>query len=92
VKEVIDIDGGLFDPPPGTIIGNIRNVDNPDDVAVGDFSVSSVFFKRAFVNRDDTGVFIRDKCGGFRFDVPFGCMNCLEITQSTLERPDYWEF
>lgn len=92
IKEVIDIDGGLFDPPPGTIVGNIRNVDNPDDIAVGYFSVSSVFFKRAFVNRDDTGIFIRDKCGGFRFDVPFGCMNCLDITQSTLERPDYWEF
>lgn len=92
IKEVIDIDGGLFDPPPGTIIGNIRNVDNPDDIPVGYFSVSSVFFKRAFVNRDDTDFFIRGKCEGFQRFTQFGCMDCTEINGSSLERPPYWEF
>jgi len=92
IKEVTDIDGGLFDPPPGTIIGNIRNVDDPDDIPVGYFSVSSVFFKRAFVNREETDYFIRDKCQGFRRFIPFGCMDCTEINRSSLIRPDYWEF
>lgn len=92
IKEVTDIDGGLFDPPPGTIIGNIRNVDDPDDIPVGYFSVSSVFFKREFVNRDDTDFFIRGKCEGFQRFVQFGCMDCLEINSASLERPPYWEF
>lgn len=92
IKEVIDIDGSLFDPPPGTVIGNIRNVDDPNDVAVGYFSVSSVFFKRYFVNRDETGVSVRSKCEGFFLRVPFACDNCLLINNSTLEKPPYWEF
>lgn len=92
IKEVTDIDGGLFDPPPGTIIGNIINVDDPNDIPVGYFSVSSVFFKRAFVNRDDTDFFIRGKCEGFQRFVQFGCMDCLEINSASLERPPYWEF
>lgn len=92
IKEVTDIDGGLFDPPPGTIIGNIRNVDDPDEIPVGYFSVSSVFFKRAFVNREETDFFIRGKCEGFQRFVQFGCMDCTEINRSSLIRPDYWEF
>ena len=50
IKEIIDINGGLFDPPPGTLIGNITNVEDPSDIAVGYFSVASVSFKREFIN------------------------------------------
>lgn len=92
IKEVTDIDGGLFDPPPGTIIGNIKNIDDPDEIPVGYFSVSSVFFKRAFVNRDDTDYFIRGKCEGFQRFTQFGCMDCTELNRSSLIRPPYWEF
>lgn len=92
IKEVIDIDGSLFDPPPGTVVGNIRNVDNPDDVAVGFFSVSSVFFRRYFVNRDETGFSVRSRCEGFFLRVPFACDDCLLLNNSTRIKPDYWEF
>jgi len=92
IQEVIDIDGGLFDPPPGTVVGNIRNVDNPNDVAVGYFSVSSVFFTRAFVNSNELDQFVRPKCAGFQRTTPFGCRDCLDFTNSTRDRPDYWEF
>ncbi len=92
IQEIIDIDGSLFDPPPGTVIGNIRNVDNPEDVAVGYFSVASVFFKRYFVNRDETGFSVRSKCEGFFLRVPFACDDCLLLNNSTLEKPPYWEF
>jgi len=92
IKEVIDIDGGLFDPPPGTVIGNIFNVDDPNEIPVGYFSVASIDFKRAFVNALELDLFVRPKCTGFRREVPFGCMNCLDITNSTREKPDYWEF
>lgn len=92
INEVIDIDGSLFDPPPGTVVGNIRNVDDPNDVAVGYFSVASVFFKRYFVNRDETGFSVRSRCEGFFLRVPFACDNCLLLNNSTHTRPEYWEF
>ena len=92
IKEVIDVDGGLFDPPPGTVVGNIRNVNDPDDVAVGYFSVASVFFKRYFVNRDETGFSVRSKCEGFFLRVPFACDDCLLLNNSTTVKPPYWEF
>lgn len=92
VRELIDIDGSLFDPPPGTVVGNIINVDDPNDVPVGFFSVASVSLHRQFVNRDDTGIFVRDKCSGFRFSIPFACDDCLKLNNSTLTRPPYWEF
>ncbi len=93
IKDIIDINGGLFDPPPGTVIGNIVNVDNPSDIAVGYFSVSSAFFTRQFINSNELDFFVEPKCStrGFR-DIPFGCRNCEELNNSTLERPAYWEF
>jgi hypothetical protein len=91
IKEIIDISGGLFDPPPGTVIGNIINVDDVDDVAVGYFSVASVYFTREFVNSNELGIFVGAKCG-FNRTVPFGCRNCTEVSNSTLTRPSYWEF
>ena len=65
LKEVIDIDGSLFDPPPGTVIGNIVNVDDVNDVAVGYFSVASVSFVRNFINSNELDFFVRPKCAGF---------------------------
>ncbi len=89
IKQVTEISGSLFDPPPGTVVGNIRNVDDPDEIVVGYFSVASIFFLRDFVNGDELGSTIAPKCG--RREVPFGCANCLELNNSTIEVPDYWE-
>lgn len=93
IKEIIDINGGLFDPPPGTVVGNMINVDDPTDIAVGYFSVSSVFFTRQFINSNELDFFVEPKCStrGFR-DIPFGCRDCSEVNNSTLDRPTYWEF
>ncbi len=90
IKEVIEINGSLFDPPPGTVVGNIRNIDNPDEIAVGYFSVASIFFLRDFVNGDELGGTIGPKCGRWQ-EIPFGCDNCLNLNNSTTEVPDYWE-
>lgn len=93
IKEIIDISGSLFDPPPGTVVGNMVNVDNPNDIAVGYFSVSSAYFTRQFINSNELDFFVEPKCStrGFR-DIPFGCTDCTDIANSTLNRPVYWEF
>ena len=90
IKDIVEINGSLFDPPPGTVIGNIRNVDNSNDIAVGYFSVASVIFLRDFINGDELGVSISPKCGR-RGQIPFGCDDCLLINNSQTEVPEYWE-
>lgn len=42
VKEQADNEGGLFDPLPSRISGNIKNVNNADEIVLGYFSVSDI--------------------------------------------------
>ena len=91
IKEVIDISGGLFDPPPGTIVGNIFNVDDPSINVVGYFSVSSETFSRQFVNGGSIDNLVQPYCVfGFNREPPFGCTDCREFRDSNLEKPEYW--
>ncbi len=41
--------GGLFDPLPSQLIGNISCIDNPDEVVLGYFSASTVSEQRVFI-------------------------------------------
>ncbi len=43
--------GGLFDPMPGQIFGNIHAVSNPSEMVIGYFSASTVEEKRVFIER-----------------------------------------
>jgi hypothetical protein len=45
--------GGLFDPLPGQVNGNIRNENDPDEVVVGFFGAGNVTKKQIFVTEDD---------------------------------------
>jgi len=91
IKEIIDISGGLFDPPPGTIVGNIFNVDDQSIAAVGYFSVASVTFSRQFVNGASIEKLVQPYCSPrFGREPEFGCMNCTEFRDSKLGKPPYW--
>jgi hypothetical protein len=93
IKEIIEIDGGLFDPPPGTLVGNIFNVDDSSVTAVGYFSVSSLAFKREFINGSSLEMVVQPYCQlRFGREPPFGCEDCTEFRDSELEKPDYWIF
>ncbi len=92
VNDVISIDGSLFDPPPGTVRGNLRNINDPNEEIVGYFSVSGISTKRFFANPQSLNqVFIEPRC----FESPFRptfpeCMDCTTILNSNLDKPDYW--
>jgi hypothetical protein len=45
--------GGLFDPMPGQVIGNIVNVQDPSEIVVGFFSAATVQEQRIFIDKDD---------------------------------------
>lgn len=45
--------GGPFDTPPAPIIGNVFNVDNPDEQVLGVFAVSAVNFKEVVIEEEE---------------------------------------
>jgi len=45
--------GGLFDPPPAPIRGNIRNVDDPNDYGLGYFNASDVDVAEIVIEREE---------------------------------------
>lgn len=52
LKDLVDNNGNLDAPPPAAIIGNIFNPDNPDEIVLGRFNVSSSNEASLFIKRD----------------------------------------
>jgi hypothetical protein len=91
VRAIVNIDGSLFDPPPGTVRGNLYNPDNSEDQVLGYFSVIGVSYRRFFVNATDLSVAVQPRCGNWPPQQPSECRNCLEIPFSGTTRPEYWK-
>jgi hypothetical protein len=89
VRDIVNITGSPFDPPPGTVKGNIYNPDSPNERILGYFSVSGVSYRRHFTNAIELGVAAHPLCS--QWPRPNECMNCLLIGNSTTTRPEYWE-
>lgn len=93
VNDIVNISGNFFDPPPGTVQGNLYNPDDPKEKVLGYFSVVGLSFKRYFVDRDKTGVFVRERCSSSPFQPQYQeCMDCSMLFNSSTVRPDYWIF
>ncbi|MFK7923018.1 MAG: DUF4249 domain-containing protein [Bacteroidia bacterium] len=91
VDLLLNRSGSLFDPPPGSIKGNMYDLEDKNQPVLGFFSVAGASYKRQFVSRDSTNIYIDDRCR-FRFNQPLPqpCYDCLDLTGSTTQRPDYW--
>lgn len=86
IDELSNRVGSIFETPPAAVAGNIVNIDNPDDFALGFFEVAQVDTTGTYVTPDDLGVFI-GQGGNFidceaipfsiLFSVPFQCIQCL---------------
>lgn len=81
INEQLSITGGIFDPPPSEIKGNILNLDEPDVEALGYFFAADVSTKSIFLNRD----IIEE----FRIDEQLND-DCRVINGATTVRPDFW--
>ena len=93
VNDLINIEGDMFDPPPGKIIGNLYNVNDPDEEVMGYFSVNGVSFKRFFANPPSLDQdYIKPRCVLGQYYITPDCLDCTTIYSSTLIKPDYWEF
>ncbi|MCU0354664.1 MAG: DUF4249 domain-containing protein, partial [Cytophagales bacterium] len=88
-QEQADRTGSIFDPLPASIEGNISNLNDPDDIALGFFAASGVARRKYVVSGDETFdpkiVYYIDSLRTY----PKG--NCLNaFPGSTLERPPGW--
>lgn len=89
VDDVINQTGTIFDVPPATIPGNIQNKDGNLTEAFGYFEASAIDTTRSFLTRSDIETYIQNPCPqGFRPSIS-ACGNCLELENSTLNRPPY---
>lgn len=91
VDDIVNIDGSPFDPPPGTVRGNLYMVGDTKEQVLGYFSVAGVSYKREFMNSQTLGIFIERKCHGLSFRPQYAeCMECLDILNSSVTKPPYW--
>jgi hypothetical protein len=82
--------GGLFDPTPGSVQGNIRNMNDPEESVLGYFYATQTDTIRRLIQ---PGEVKNPRLYCFlpgNQDVGF-CQDCLILPGSTLTRPDYWE-
>lgn len=59
LKKTTENLGGLFDPQPGQVTGNIKNLSNPGEVVLGYFSGGSEVSERIFIKVNELPLNIR---------------------------------
>ncbi len=91
VRDIVNIDGSLFDPPPGTVSGNLYNANDPQDQVLGYFSVAGVSYQAEFINAVELAVSIIPRCSNWPPQQLPECYNCLTLLNSTALRPSYWK-
>jgi hypothetical protein len=88
LKQIANPSGSFLDPPPAAVIGNVHNVDDPQETVLGYFEVAAQEYTSTFTNSSKLlPFFIKYPCTD---DVPDYCYNCLVLPNSTLDRPAYW--
>lgn len=93
VRKNIEQTGSIFDIPPATVIGNIKNFNDPSMAVYGYFGVSPVAVTRTELNGDDVPNFINDPCEYVFFkpqnEYPRECINCTEAT-GNVDKPQFF--
>jgi hypothetical protein len=88
VKKLAERNGNMFDPPPGTISTNIRNVNDPNDQVFGYFYATTQDTLPMFITPKEMGyptLFCADPNSISRI-----CDDCLKQHFSTLVKPKFW--
>ena len=82
IKEQIRSSGSIFEPPHGAIMGNIENINDPEDIVFGYFGASAISTNSIFIpaseapyHPDDTLVWPDD---------------CRRFPNSTTIEPSFW--
>lgn len=87
VDQLINRSGTIFDVPPATVPGNIRSNEIENEIVLGYFEAAAKDTSHSFITRADLPFFVGNPCPGSGFP---GCRDCLELENSSLERPPYF--
>ncbi|MEO0469329.1 MAG: DUF4249 domain-containing protein [Bacteroidota bacterium] len=95
VDAVVNQVGSVFDAPPAAVRGNVYNPEDEGEIVLGYFEATAIDTMRLSLNRTNfPGYNILTFCEpDFRFFPPRyspPCLDCLQLSNSSLERPDYF--
>ncbi|MDN3205311.1 DUF4249 family protein [Algoriphagus sediminis] len=94
VRELVNNSGSVFDAPPAPVQGNLRNINDEEEVVLGYFEVAKVDVTRIYTTKADVPFFIEEVCtfdpNRPLSDYPRTCLSCSEFDNSTGETPEWW--
>ena len=82
IEKQISSTGSLFDPSPSAIIGNIKNVNEPEDIIFGYFGASAISTKSIFIPADEAPYHPGDTL--------IWPDDCRSLLNSTARKPSFW--
>lgn len=99
IGQLIAPTGTIFDVPPSRVFGNVENLTDPDNPALGYFEVSAIDTARVYTANGLLGdEFLLSDNPYCSYDYsrwpPVNhpeCDNCLLLPSSTLQKPDWWQ-
>ncbi|MBN3581809.1 DUF4249 domain-containing protein [Algoriphagus aestuarii] len=99
IKIVVNNQGSLFDIPPASVIGNISNVEDQNEIVLGYFEVAKSKVTRIYTTRADVPFSLVDPCQYFQHipddAYPSECKSCdvrANGRKWTNNAPDWWKF
>jgi Domain of unknown function (DUF4249) len=98
VESQTQSNGGLADTPPAAVIGNIRNLTNPEERVAGYFSVAEIQTKKHWVKRADASGDFDLILGHIPNEEPLDLLNsrppkvpCIKSATRTPITPEGWQ-
>ena len=82
IEEQISSSGSIFEPPPVAIIGNIENVNDPEDIVFGYFGASAISTKSIFIPAIEAPY--------EPYDTLIYPDDCRRMINSTADKPSFW--
>ncbi|HSJ68058.1 MAG TPA: DUF4249 domain-containing protein [Anditalea sp.] len=99
IKIITNNQGSLFDTPPAPVLGNIKNINNPEEVVLGYFEVAKETVSRIYTTREDFPYYMVSPCdfvfGKAANDYPLECRGCENRARGrhwTNRAPEWWTF
>jgi len=77
VQKTTESLGGLFDPMPSQVTGNIHSLSDPDEQVIGYFSAGAVTEKRIFIDQDD----LQDHFSQYLVNCPLDTLDLDEVNE-----------
>ncbi len=92
IDEISNAQGSIFDKPVAPVIGNWRNVNDPEELVLGYFEVARSDTSRVRLRGDALDFLVSVPCPSIPPETtePPECTECLLIENSTYARPYFW--